>query len=192
LLLNEKPKQSCFQTLDQAEPSPYPAWEYRRRFAWQCVQPAVMSLPWPGAFRRRRRVLNWFGADLAQPSAVQRGVGVMHPWLLTMGPYSMLGPHVTVYNLGQVSIGAHTLISQHVYLCAGSHDYGDPRLPLLRPAITVGEGVWIAAGAFIGPGVTIGNNAVVGARAVVMSDVEAGKVVVGNPARVVKDRPMHG
>jgi acetyltransferase-like isoleucine patch superfamily enzyme len=37
------------------------------------------------------------------------------------------------------------------------------------------------------PGVVIGRNALVGAGAVVVSDVPDGKVVVGNPARVVKD-----
>jgi putative colanic acid biosynthesis acetyltransferase WcaF len=75
-------------------------------------------------------------------------------------------------------------------VCAGTHDYTKPNLPLERPPIAIGSGVWIAAGAFIGPGVTVGDNTVVGARAVVMSDVEPGVVVAGNPAKVIKQRPM--
>ena len=39
------------------------------------------------------------------------------------------------------------------------------------------------------PGITIGENALVGAGAVVTKDVPPGAVVVGNPARVVKQLP---
>ncbi|MDI6655384.1 MAG: acyltransferase [Candidatus Hydrothermarchaeota archaeon] len=53
--------------------------------------------------------------------------------------------------------------------------------------ITVKKGASIGAGAVILPGITIGENAVVGAGAVVTKDVPAGKIVVGNPARVIKD-----
>jgi putative colanic acid biosynthesis acetyltransferase WcaF len=89
-----------------------------------------------------------------------------------------------------VTIGNHSVISQDAYLCAGTHDYTQPTLPLLREPITIGHGVWIAAGAFIGPTVTVGDNCVVGARAVVMKDVPPGMVVAGNPARVIKQRQM--
>jgi len=45
----------------------------------------------------------------------------------------------------------------------------------------------IGANATILPGVTIGENALVGAGSVVTKDVPASKVVVGNPAHVIKD-----
>jgi acetyltransferase-like isoleucine patch superfamily enzyme len=40
------------------------------------------------------------------------------------------------------------------------------------------------------PGVALGDRAVVGACALVTRDVEAGMVVAGNPARVLKSRPV--
>jgi putative colanic acid biosynthesis acetyltransferase WcaF len=107
-----------------------------------------------------------------------------------MGFCANLGDRVEVYNLGRVSIGAHTVISQDAYICAGTHDYTRRDFPLVRAQVHIGRGVWIGAGAFIGPGVTIGDNSIVGARAVVVKDVPAGVIVAGNPARVIGPRPM--
>jgi acetyltransferase-like isoleucine patch superfamily enzyme len=53
--------------------------------------------------------------------------------------------------------------------------------PILR------EGAKIGANATLLPGVVIGRDALVGAGAVVVADVPDGKVVVGNPARIVRD-----
>ena len=49
------------------------------------------------------------------------------------------------------------------------------------------RGCYLGAGCIILPGVTVGERAVVGAGAVVTRDVPAGKVVVGAPARAVRD-----
>lgn len=105
-----------------------------------------------------------------------------------MGEYSMLSERVEIYNLGPVDIGAHTVLSQDVYVCAGTHDYTRPDMPLLRPKISIGSGVWICAGAFIGPGVRVGHNCVIGARAVVSKDVPDDMIAGGNPAKVLRSR----
>jgi putative colanic acid biosynthesis acetyltransferase WcaF len=180
--------QPIFQTLDRTAKFPYTRGEYLRRYAWLVVQATVFRLPIPRAYAWRRFLLKSFGAKLGTVAAVHSSTKIMHPWLFELGDWSNVSANVTIYNLGPVKIGNHSVISQDAYLCAGTHDYTDPTLPLLRPPITVGNGVWIAAGAFIGPGVTVGDNSVVGARAVVMKDVETGVVVAGNPARVVKPR----
>ena len=53
--------------------------------------------------------------------------------------------------------------------------------PVIEDDVTVG------AGANLLPGVRIGRNAIVGAGAVVTKDVPAGKVVMGVPAKIVRD-----
>ncbi len=178
-----------FQRLDRTAPAPYTRSEYRRRALWMLVERCLFRPSLPRAYRWRRFLLQRFGATLAG-SAVRPTVRITHPWLLTMGEFTILGDRVTVYNLGPINLGNHTVVSQDVVLCAGSHDYTQPELPLLRPTITIGSGVWICAGAFIGPGVTIGDNAIVAARAVVTRDVPPGVIVGGNPARPIKQRPL--
>lgn len=51
----------------------------------------------------------------------------------------------------------------------------------------LGDGCSIGAGAVLLPGIRIGRHSIVGAGAVVTTDVPDGVVVVGNPARVIKE-----
>lgn len=182
--------QPIFQRLDQTARYPYTPGEYARRFAWRMVEATLVRFSLPRCYGWRRFWLRRFGARLANTSRTRPTTKIFHPWLLSMGEHSALADGVNVYNLGPVSIGDHTVVSQGVELCAGTHDYTQAHLPLKRSPITIGSGVWICAQAFIAPGVAVGDNAVVGARAVAISDVPAGMVVSGNPATVVKSRPM--
>ena len=186
---NDANPSPCFHRLDEAAVSPYGRREYLTRFAWLAVQRSLLRTSPPRAWGWRRDWLRRIGATIGERSSVRPSTHVLHPWLLSMGQWSLLGDGVICYNLGQVRLGDHTLVSQRVHLCAGTHDHSDPHLPLVRAGIVIGSGVWIAAEAFIGPGVTVGDNAVVGARAVVTGDVAPGTVVAGNPARCIKQRP---
>ena len=51
----------------------------------------------------------------------------------------------------------------------------------------VGRNCFVGGRSMILPGVTVGDGCVIGAGAVVTKDVPGGSVVVGNPARVIKD-----
>lgn len=107
-----------------------------------------------------------------------------------MGEYSSIGENVSVYNLGPIVIGRHTAISQNVHLCAGTHDWRNPAMPLVRSSITIGSGTWVCADAFIGPDVRVGDNCIVAARAVVVRDVPDRSIAGGNPAAVIRSRPV--
>ena len=54
--------------------------------------------------------------------------------------------------------------------------------------VTIGHDVWIGHGAIVLPGRTIGTGAIVGAGAVVTKNVLDYAIVVGNPARVLRQR----
>lgn len=53
--------------------------------------------------------------------------------------------------------------------------------------VVVGKNAKIGANTTVLPGVRIGDDSLIGAGSVVTSDVPLGKVVVGNPAKVIKD-----
>jgi putative colanic acid biosynthesis acetyltransferase WcaF len=184
------PTRRIFHQLELVNPSPYSRSEYIRRAAWELVQLLLIRPSPKRAYSWRRFWLRVFGAEIPASSKTRPSTVVRHPWLLKMGEYSTVADRVDVYNLGLVTIGDHSVISQGVEVCAGTHDYTKPNLPLVRSEIVIGSGVWICASAFISPGVTIGHNSIVAARAVVTRDVPDGVIVGGNPAKVLRDRPM--
>jgi putative colanic acid biosynthesis acetyltransferase WcaF len=133
-------------------------------------------------------VLRRFGARLHGSPFVHQRARIAIPWNLTMHDRAALGDRANAYSLGAIEIGAHATVAQEAYLCAGTHDFGHPALPLQTDRIQIGEGAFIGARAFVLPGVRIGARAVIGAGSIVTRDVPDGKVAAGNPARVIGDR----
>jgi hypothetical protein len=62
------------------------------------------------------------------------------------------------------------------------------RQPHTALGITVGDDVWIGSNVIVLDGVTIGAHSILGAGAVVTKDVDEWAVVVGSPARKIRDR----
>jgi putative colanic acid biosynthesis acetyltransferase WcaF len=173
-------------------PNPYPWQELLGRVLWTLVR-ALLFRPVPRFVKGWHRfLLRTFGAKVGKGAILYNTVKVAFPWMLTIEENAVLGEGVCVYSLGHVFIGKHTVISQRAHLCAGSHDYTDPTMPLLRKPIRIGQGCWVCTEAFIGPGVTVGDGTVVGARAVVTGDIPPHMVCGGNPCRIIKPRVMKG
>lgn len=125
------------------------------------------------------------GAKIGKKVRIFPSVKITFPWLLEVDDRAVISWGVRIYNLDKISIGKKTVISQFAHLCGGTHDLKNPGFKLKRTELKIGNGVWIAADAFIGPNVHIGDNSVVGARAVVTKDIETGKIVAGNPAKII-------
>jgi len=175
-----------FFRFDQPRPRSTSGGQFFKRTLWAWVQATLFACSPSRCFAWRRLLLKAFGARVGAACRIERSVRVTHPWLLTLGDRCTLGAGVKVYNLGAIRVGDHTVISQHVHLCAGTHDFRDPHFPLVRSEITIGRSVWVAADAFIGPGVTLGDNCVVAARSVVVTDVANNALVGGNRAKVLR------
>lgn len=125
------------------------------------------------------------GANIGRGVKIYPSARITFPWLLEVKDKAVISWGVRIYNLGKISIGEKTVISQFAHLCGGTHDIKRQGFMLLRTGLEIGNGIWIASDAFIGPGVHIGDNAIVGARAVVIRDVPSHTIVAGNPAREI-------
>lgn len=160
-----------------------------KRVLWGVGRVIFRAIPRP-FYKSRNRLLRLFGAKIGSHVNISNTACIYFPWNLNVGDWSSIGDYVYVYNLGKVTIGKKSTVSHKSHLCAGTHDYTVPDLPLLKPNIIIGDQVWVCADSFIGPSVDISQGAVIGARSVVNKDVESWAVVAGNPAKYIKKRKL--
>jgi putative colanic acid biosynthesis acetyltransferase WcaF len=164
-----------------------PAWFVQ---LWWLVQ-AILFHPSPQIFYGWRRfLLRAFGARIGKGVLIRPTVSVTYPWKLSIGDWSWVGDHVTLYSLGDITIEESAVVSQHSYLCTGGHDYARPTFDLYALPIRIESEAWVAAHVFVGPGVTVGRGAVVGACSVALKDVPAEMICAGNPLKVIRKRPV--
>jgi putative colanic acid biosynthesis acetyltransferase WcaF len=168
-------------------------WPLRRRLAllaWDYVWTLTCAWtpkplnPW------RLVVLRIFGAEIHGTPFVHQRARIQQPWYLILHHRACLGDRANAYSLDRITLQEGATIAQEAYLCTGTHDFTQAHIPLQTAPITVGRDAFVGARAFVLPGVTLGARCVVGAMAVVTHDVVAGAIVVGNPARSVKTRPL--
>lgn len=161
--------------------------ELLRRVLWSVATPLFRFSP-RTCFSWRSFLLRRFGAKVGRATHIYNSATIYMPWNFEIGSQSSIGEHAYIYSLGRITIGNKSTISHRAHLCAGTHDFSDPALPLLKPPIMICDQAWVCADAFVGPGVVVGEGAIIGAGAVVMKDVPDWLVVAGNPAQVVTKR----
>jgi len=93
--------------------------------------------------------------------------------------------------LGPVLIGENSACSQNCFISGQSHLYEDISKNFLRQGVkteqvVIGKNIWIGANSVILPGVKIGDNSVIGAGSTIIENVPPCSVVVGNPAKIIK------
>ena len=104
-----------------------------------------------------------------------------------------IGFNCELFSASHVRVGKDTLLAAYCYLIGGDHDFSDASRPVIDQArrsagVNVGAGAWLGAGAKILDGVTVGDRAIIGAAAVVRTDVPAGAIAAGIPAKIVGQR----
>jgi len=117
-------------------------------------------------------------------STINNGVGPVH-----IGNNSRIGMGNVV--IGPVTIGNNVILAQNIVMSGLNHNYTNIDIPIYLQgetvaAITIEDDCWIGANAVITAGVTIGKHSVIAGGAVVTKNIPPYSVVVGNPARIIK------
>jgi acetyltransferase-like isoleucine patch superfamily enzyme len=134
-------------------------------------------------------------AILGDQSCVREGVTIGDDVVVGRGSLiendTTIGPRTRIQ--ADAYVTAYSVLEEDVFLApcvvtTNDNFMGrtDKRLELMRGP-TIRRGARIGGGAVLCPGVEIGEEAFVGAGAVVTKDVPPGVVVVGSPARVLRD-----
>lgn len=191
------PRQAHYNAAEQipaetaADPYLRPAFSARdraRRLLWNVCR-ALLYRPSPRPLHAwRSLLLRLFGATMGPNCHFYPGSKVWAPWNLICADQVTAADGVDIYNPAPMRFGSHAIVSQDAFLCGATHDYDDPRFPLLAFAMEFGPYSWVCARASVAPGVSLGEGAVLGLASVATRNLDAWGVYAGAPAVKVKER----
>lgn len=175
----------------QTIPGESPFHEVMHRFSQEALR---ITGELNGGYQEPARVRELLAQLTGRP--VDESVTVFPPFYSDFGKNITLGQRIFInsgckfQDQGGVVIGDDCLIGHNTVVATLNHDLRPSRRADMHPApVMIGRNVWIGSNATILPGVTIGDDAVVAAASVVTKDVPADSIVVGSPARVVRQVP---
>lgn len=114
---------------------------------------------------------------------------------MVIGKRCAIGRWSVISAKNRICLEEDVLLAPAVFITDHNHEYSDIAVPILRQGATPGGRVLIERGCWLGYGsmvlathgdVIVGQHSVVGAYAVVTQSCPSYSVLVGNPARVVK------
>jgi acetyltransferase-like isoleucine patch superfamily enzyme len=105
---------------------------------------------------------------------------------ITLGDRAAINSFARLFGHGSIEIGEDAQIGPGCLITTTDHNIYE-NLEASFKKVMIGKRAWIGANVTVLPGITIGDYAVVGAGSVVTKDVPAYSVVVGVPARVIKE-----
>lgn len=127
-----------------------------------------------------------FGDRLGEGSYVAAPISGAAFDQVVIGKNVYINSNALLMARGGITIEDNVMIAANAQIISNNHDPYDLQILTCKPVV-IKESAWIGAGATILPGVCIGKHAIVGAASVVTKDVPDYAVVVGSPAKVVKE-----
>ena len=138
----------------------------------------------------RQAILRELLGEIGEETTIQRPFRCDYGTNIRIGARCFVNYGAVFLDVVPIVIGDDVQIATHVQLLTATHPLDAARRRAgweSGKPIAIGDGVWLGGGVIVLPGVTIGEEAVVGAGAVVTRDVPPRTLVVGNPARVIRD-----
>jgi len=135
----------------------------------------------------------WFralGFRLGAGSSIGMGLRFYRTGRVTIGDRSVVNRDCLIDNRGGVTIGHDVSIARDVHIYTAGHDPDSPMFEMTSSPVTIEDHAVVFARSTIMPGVTIGRGAVVYGGSLVASDVPAGAIVGGSPARFIRSRAV--
>jgi maltose O-acetyltransferase len=116
-------------------------------------------------------------------------VYIKNPGKLFVGDHVSINDGAYINALGSIEIGNNVSISAGAKLVSTMLDvevFAIKKQHINRK-IVIGSNVQVGAGAIILPGIIVGDNVIIGAGSVVTKDIASNCVVVGNPAKKLRE-----
>jgi acetyltransferase-like isoleucine patch superfamily enzyme len=124
---------------------------------------------------------------------------------LTLGPEAQIGIGAGCFlNMGvmlaaveRIEIGDHVMFANNCFVGDADHRYDDPSRPVThqgfvpRGPVRIGSNCWFGVNCVVTGGVEIGERTVVGANSVVTSNLPAGAIAAGAPAKIIRQIEFH-
>ncbi|WP_057742706.1 2,3,4,5-tetrahydropyridine-2,6-dicarboxylate N-acetyltransferase [Liquorilactobacillus capillatus] len=129
-----------------------------------------------------------FNARIEPGAVIRDQVEIGDNAVVMMGAVINIGAEIganSMIDMGAI-LGGRAIVGQHCHIGAGTVLAGVVEPPSAQPVV-IEDDVLIGANAVVLEGVRIGKGAVVGAGSVVTKDVAPGTVVVGMPAKKIKN-----
>jgi acetyltransferase-like isoleucine patch superfamily enzyme len=164
----------------------------------------VWSLLDPRAYLHAFRLLHFYNYSHVQPrrratvgrdAAIAPNISMRNGERISIGDRTHVGAYCSLWAGaidGRIDILEDALLGPEVYITASNYETA-PGIPVIgqprvEKSVKVGRNTWLGARVIVLPGVSIGDGCIVGAGAVVTTDLPAGSIAVGAPARVVAMR----
>lgn len=157
--------------------SPRSLRDYTYLLAWGLVSSAIMrpSIPIPSIVRVL--ALRMFGAKVGKNVRLNGNLCISDPHQLVIKDYVWIGRNVSINCLNQVFIGAHCVLSDHVVVETGNHDYRSESFDTYSKKVFVRDGSWLGNSVVVCPGVEIGPDTVVSMGSLVIKSVPSNSIL---------------
>ena len=173
------------------DPYQVPAFSLKNRMAralWGLVY-VFLFRPSPRIFFGWRNfLLRLFGAKIGSKCCIYSKAEIWAPWNLVCSEVVAVADGAVIYNPSLVTLGSHTIVSQHAYICGATHDPDDANFPLISKPVIIGSYSWVCARSTVMPGVVLGEGSVLALGAVATKNIEDWAIYGGVPAKKLRNR----